>query len=55
MKNTDSEMLMTYAGHVVPGFALLGGIELRVVERNLARQFRALADEIERQGMAVPR
>ncbi len=46
---------MTYAGHVVPGFALLGSIEQEVVRKNIARQFQALADEIERQSMAVPR
>lgn len=52
---TANGLLMTYVGHVVPGFALFGGIEQRAVERSLARQFQALADEIERQSMAVSR
>jgi ribosome-associated toxin RatA of RatAB toxin-antitoxin module len=43
---------LEYVGHVVPGFALFGRIEQAAVERNVARQFRALADEIERRGAA---
>jgi hypothetical protein len=38
-----------YAGHVAPGFSLFGHFEQAVVERNAARQFQALADEVERQ------
>jgi hypothetical protein len=41
---------LDYSGHVEPGFALFGQIEQTAVERNVARQFQALADEIERQG-----
>jgi hypothetical protein len=41
---------LDYSGHIEAGFALFGQIEQRAVERNVARQFRALADEIERQG-----
>lgn len=41
---------LEYRGHIEPGFALFGRIEQTVVERNVARQFQALADEIERQG-----
>ncbi len=40
---------LDYAGRVAPGFALLGPIEQMAVEHNVARQFQALADEIERQ------
>ena len=38
-----------YSGHIEAGFALFGQIEQSAVERNVARQFRALAEEIERQ------
>ncbi len=41
---------LDYSGHVEPGFAIFGRIEQAAVERNVARQFQALADEIERQG-----
>ena len=41
---------LDYVGRVEPGFALFGNIEQTAVERNVARQFQALADEIERQG-----
>lgn len=39
-----------YVGRVSPGFELFGTLEQSVVEDNVARQFQALADEIERQG-----
>jgi ribosome-associated toxin RatA of RatAB toxin-antitoxin module len=39
---------LDYRGRVEPGFDLLGPIEQLVTERNIARKFRALADEIER-------
>jgi carbon monoxide dehydrogenase subunit G len=45
---------LDYSGHVEPGFALFGQIEQTAVERNVARQFQALADEIERQGAHAP-
>ena len=45
---------LDYIGHVEPGFALFGQIERAVVERNVARQFQALADEMERQGAHAP-
>jgi carbon monoxide dehydrogenase subunit G len=41
---------LDYVGHVAPGFELFGRIEQAAVEQNIARQFQALADEIERQG-----
>jgi len=44
---------LDYVGHVTPGFAIFGRIEQAAVERNVARQFRALADEIERRGTAA--
>jgi hypothetical protein len=40
---------LDYAGHVVPGFRLAGVFEQMAVERNVARQIQALADEIERE------
>jgi hypothetical protein len=39
---------LDYLGDVAPGFLLFGPIEQYAVERNIARQFQALADEIER-------
>ena len=42
---------LDYKGRVDPGFALLGPIEQLAAERNIARQFQALADEIERSGV----
>jgi ribosome-associated toxin RatA of RatAB toxin-antitoxin module len=39
---------LDYSGHIAPGYQLLGRIEQIAVRRNVARQFRALADEIER-------
>ena len=46
-------MRLDYIGHVAPGFALFGPIEQTAVERNIARQFEALANEIERQSAAT--
>lgn len=46
---------LDYVGHATPGFRLLGPFERAAVERNVARQFQALADEIERQFAAVHR
>jgi ribosome-associated toxin RatA of RatAB toxin-antitoxin module len=46
-------MRLDYVGHVAPGFELFGPIEQTVVENNVARQFQALADEIERQSAAA--
>lgn len=43
---------LDYVGRVAPGFRLLGPFEQTAVERNVARQFQALADEIERQSAA---
>lgn len=40
---------LEYNGDIEAGFALLGRLEQTAVERNVARQFKALADEIERQ------
>jgi len=48
-----SGIRLDYFGHIAPGFELFGQIEQTVVERNIARQFQALADEIERQSAAM--
>jgi ribosome-associated toxin RatA of RatAB toxin-antitoxin module len=46
---TDASGLrLDYAGQIVPGFELAGQIERMMLERNAARHFQALADEIER-------
>jgi ribosome-associated toxin RatA of RatAB toxin-antitoxin module len=45
-----SGMRLDYVGRAAPGYALFGRIEQAVIEHNVARQFQALADEIERQG-----
>jgi len=39
---------LEYEGHVVPGFELFAPFELAAVRQSIARQFQALADEIER-------
>jgi ribosome-associated toxin RatA of RatAB toxin-antitoxin module len=44
---------LDYRGRISPGFELLGPIELQAVKANVARQFQALADEIERQSAAA--
>lgn len=43
---------LDYAGRVATGFELFGPIERYAVERNIARQFQALADAIERRRIA---
>lgn len=48
-----SGVRLDYAGRVAPGFELFGSIEQTVVEQNVARQFQALADEIERKSATV--
>jgi ribosome-associated toxin RatA of RatAB toxin-antitoxin module len=49
---TPSGVRLDYAGHVAPGFALFGPLEQLAVQHNVARQFQALADEIERRSGA---
>jgi ribosome-associated toxin RatA of RatAB toxin-antitoxin module len=44
---------LDYSGHVDLGSAWLRDIQQVAIERTVARQFRALADEIERQGVAA--
>lgn len=44
---------LDYAGRVVPGFDFFERLERRAVEQSIARQFQALADEIERQAAAA--
>jgi len=53
LSSVASGIRLDYVGHVAPGFELFGRIEQTVVERNVARQFQALADEIERQSAAT--
>jgi hypothetical protein len=48
-----SGVRLDYAGRIAPGFELFGPIEQIAVEQNVARQFQALSDEIERKGAAV--
>ena len=47
---TTSGIRLDYVGRAAPGYAFFGRIEQAVIEHNVARQFQALADEIERQG-----
>ncbi|MBK7793169.1 MAG: SRPBCC family protein [Betaproteobacteria bacterium] len=44
---TGSGVRLEYQGRVATGWALFGPLEQLAVERNIARQFRALADAIE--------
>jgi hypothetical protein len=39
---------------VVPGFALFADLEQKALEQTVARQFQALADEMERHGALQP-
>ena len=48
-----SGVRLDYAGRIAPGFELFGRIEQAAVEQNIGRQFRALADEIERRSVAT--
>lgn len=48
-----SGVRLDYAARIAPGFELFGRIEEMAVEQNIARQFRALADEIERRSAAT--
>ena len=48
-----SGIRLDYTGRIAPGFEFFGSIEQTVVEQNVARQFQALSDEIERKGAAV--
>lgn len=43
-----------YEGRITPGFSWLGKLEQQAVRLNVARQFQALADEIDRKGRAAP-
>ena len=48
-----SGVRLDYAGHIAPGFAFFGELEQMAVRQNVARQFQALADEIESRGAAI--
>jgi hypothetical protein len=50
-----SGVRLDYDVQIVPAFELAGRIEQRVVERNAARHFQALADEIERRSATLRR
>jgi ribosome-associated toxin RatA of RatAB toxin-antitoxin module len=50
---TASGIRLEYTGRIAPGFEIFGQVEQKVVRRNVARQFQALADEIERQAGAA--
>jgi hypothetical protein len=48
-----SGLRLDYVGRAAPGYARFGRIEQAVIEHNVAHQFQALADEIERQSAIV--
>lgn len=48
-----SGVRLEYEGDIAPGFEFFGDIEQIAVRQNVARQFQALADEIERKGTAT--
>ena len=50
-----SGVRLDYEGDIAPGFEFFGDFEQIAVRQNAARQFQALADEIERKGTATPR
>ena len=49
-----SGVRLDYEGDIAPGFEFFGDIEQVAVQQNVARQFQALADEIERKGTGNP-
>lgn len=49
LKPGEQGVGLDYVGRITPGFGFFGPIELQAVRQNVARQFQALADEIERQ------
>jgi hypothetical protein len=49
---TPSGIRLDYTGRIAPGFEIFGRIEQDTVKQNIARQFQALADEIEKQSAA---
>jgi len=49
----SSGVYLDYTGQIAPGFELLGRVEEYAVQQNVARQFQALADEIERSSAAA--
>jgi ribosome-associated toxin RatA of RatAB toxin-antitoxin module len=49
-----SGVRLDYDGQIVPTFEFAGRIERMAVKRNAARQFQALAEEIERRSAALP-
>jgi len=48
-----SGLRLDYTGRIEPGFELLGPIEQLATHQNIARQFQALSDEIERRSAAA--
>jgi hypothetical protein len=50
---TDAGLRLDYVGRIAPGFELFGHLELIAVRDNIARQFQALADEIERRSASA--
>lgn len=50
LTRVDAGTRLDYSGHVEPGFAWFRDIQHAAIERTVARQFRALAEEIERRG-----
>ena len=55
MAPTRYGLRLDYVGHVIPGWEFLGQIEQSAIQQNIARQFQALADEIERATQAQDR
>ena len=54
LTTTTGGVRLDYVGHISPGWEIFGQVEQAVVRENIARQFQALADEIERAGGASP-
>jgi hypothetical protein len=54
LTSVDGVTRLTYTGRIEPGFPLFDGLERAIVETNIARQFRALVDEIDRHAASEP-
>jgi hypothetical protein len=54
LTSTAAGVRLDYVGRIAPGWEFFGEIEQAVVQQNIARQFQALADEIERASGTSP-
>jgi hypothetical protein len=54
LTSVDGVTRLSYSGRIDPGFPLFDSLERAIVVSNIARQFRALVDEIDRNAAGEP-